>query len=154
VKHFLADQRDRARAAKRGAGRQPLPLEDPTDQHSTAAVQIPDPLTPPPDAFFDRQWALNLIDQALKGVAVEYAAPGKSVQFEILKPWLVGEVRSFSQADAAARLGLSEGAVKVAIHRLRKRFREAVKAQITVTLEEGQSVQVELQYLLEALAHC
>jgi RNA polymerase sigma-70 factor (ECF subfamily) len=70
--------------------------------------------------FFDQEWAVTLVDRAVATLAGEETDAGRSGQFAILKPWLLGEVTSLSQADAAQRLGLSEGAVKVAIHRLRK----------------------------------
>ena len=151
VKHFLADQQDRAKAAKRGGGAQTAPLEINTDTNA-ANTQIPDPETPAPDAFFDRQWALNVIDRVLNALGAEYDATGKSGHFETLKPWLVGEVSSSAQRDAARELGLSEGALKVAIHRLRKRFRELVKLEIAGTVDQAATVQSELRYLLEALA--
>ena len=83
-----------------------------------------------PDAYFDRQWALTILDRALAALAAEHHAAGKADQFETLKPWLTGESEHLSQAEAARRLDVNEGAVKVAIHRLRKRFRELVKAEI------------------------
>ena len=151
VKHFLADQQDRAGAAKRGGGQAPLPIELKPDTHTTVSLQIPDPAFPLPDSFFDRQWALNVIDRALKTLSAEFSEPGRSRQFEVLKDWLIGEAGSLSQNDAARELGLTEGAVKVAIHRLRKRFRELVKEEIAGTVDQSVSVQEELRYLLEAL---
>jgi len=106
-----------------------------------------------PDAFFDRQWALNVIDRSLNALAAEFVSVGKSSYFETLKPWLVGEVSCLSQGEAGQQLGLSEGAVKVAIHRLRKRFRDLVKQEIAGTVEQAVNVQEELRYLIEALAH-
>ena len=76
----------------------------------------------------------------------------KTEQFETLKPWLLGQFEALSQADAARRLSLTEGAVKVAIHRLRKRFRELVKAEIAHTVTEPVQVQGELRYLVEVLS--
>ena len=152
VKHFLADQSDRANAAKRGGGQPTVPLELSTETHTTTTLPIVNSALPAPDAFFDRQWALNVIDRALNAVAAELATTGKRRYFEILKPWLIGETSSLSQCDAARELGLSEGAVKVAIHRLRKSFREFVKQEIGGTVEQSESVQDELRYLLEALA--
>ena len=105
-----------------------------------------------PDTVFDRQWALTLVERALNLLAAEFAAADKAAQFEALKPWLLGEVDSLSQADAAERLGLTEGAVKVAVHRLRRRFRELVKAEIAQTVGDPDQVQEELRYLVEVLA--
>ena len=152
VKHFLADQLDHANAAKRGGGQNPVPLTIGEASHTTASFQITDPGSPLPDAFFDRQWALNVIDRALKALSAELTSTGKDRYFEILKPWLVGEATPLAQTDAARALGLSEGAIKVAIHRLRKRFRDLVKEEIDGTVDQNVTVQDELRYLLEALA--
>lgn len=152
VKHFLADQHDRAQAAKRGGGQSPLSIEAGLHAHTTAQLQIPDPVGPPPDAVFDREWAQTLVSRALEVLAQECAAAAKPDQFETLKPWLLGHLDCLSQADAAQRLGLSEGAVKVAIHRLRKRFREVMKTEIAHTVPEPAMVQDELRYLVEVLS--
>ncbi len=152
VKHFLADQRDHAQAAKRGGGRTLVSLEAGTGTNTTTELQIPDPAGPAPDTLFDRQWALTLVEHALNVLAGEFVAAGKPEQFETLKPWLLGEVNCLSQADAANRLSMSEGAVKVAIHRLRKRFRELVKTEIAQTVGNPAQVQDELRYLVQVLA--
>ncbi len=150
VKHYLADQADRSLAAKRGGGDTPVPLVSETS--TTTSVEIPDPRAVVPDTYFDRQWALNVLDRALKRVMEECAAGGKTAHFEVLKPWLVGDASELPQADAAAKLGLSEGSVKVAIHRLRKQFRDHVKAEVSLTVDTPQEVQEELRYLVEVLS--
>lgn len=83
---------------------------------------------------------------------MECAGEGKQAQFDALKPWLVGDVGSLSQAEVAQRLGCSEGAVRVAIHRLRKRFRELVRGEIAQTVGDAAHIQEELDYLLEVLS--
>jgi RNA polymerase sigma-70 factor (ECF subfamily) len=153
VKHFLADQHDRAHAAKRGGGQIVVSVEPGAGTNTPAELQIPDPAGPAPDALFDRQWAVTLVERALDMLAGELGSAGKGELFDTLKPWLLGEVESLSQADAARRLGMTEGAAKVAIHRLRKRFRELVKAEIAQTVDDGAQVQDELRYLLEVLSH-
>jgi DNA invertase Pin-like site-specific DNA recombinase len=85
-------------------------------------------------------------------LAAEFALAGKSAYFETLKRWLVGDIDNFSQAEAGHQLGLTEGAVKVAIHRLRKQFRELVKSELAQTVETPEQVQEELNYLLEVLS--
>ena len=119
---------------------------------NSALPQIADPAASVSDAFFDRQWALTILDRALTALATEHQAAGKAAQFETLKPWLTGDTENLSQADAARRLDVNEGAVKVAIHRLRKRFRELVKTEIALTVGDGADVQAELNYLLEVLS--
>jgi DNA-directed RNA polymerase specialized sigma24 family protein len=122
VKHFLAETHRNARAAKRGGGQCSVSLDSAADQETSAELQIPDPAGPVPDARFDRHWAVTVVDLAAAGLAAEYAARGQAAQFAALKPWLLGDVPTLSRAEAAAELGLSEGALKVSIHRLRKCF--------------------------------
>jgi RNA polymerase sigma-70 factor (ECF subfamily) len=150
VKHFLADMRDHEQRLKRGGGQTLEPVATETD--TSPGLQIADPSAAPSDTFFDRQWALALMDRALRTVAEEFKSAGKQDQFDALKPWLVGETAALSQADAAHQLSLNEGAVKVAIHRLRKRFREIVRAEIGQTVEGAAQVDEELRYLVEVLA--
>jgi len=153
VKHYLADQIDKGNAAKRGGGEPPAPLTaESGENHTTATLEIADPASSASDAFFDRQWALNVIDRTLAALAAELAAAGKVGYFDALKPWLIGDVGSLSQAETGRQLGLTEGAVKVAIHRLRKRFRELVKDEVAGTVDRLSTVQEEMRYLLEALA--
>ena len=152
VKHFLADQHDRAVAAKRGAGQPPVSIQAGAAGHTSTEVQIPDPAGPPPDTLFDRHWAQTLVERAINQLAAEFKEGSKTEQFQTLKPWLLGEVESLSQAEAARTLGLTEGAIKVAIHRLRRRFRELVKAEIAQTVANPVQIHEELRYLVEVLA--
>jgi RNA polymerase sigma-70 factor (ECF subfamily) len=150
VKHFLSDIRDRERAQKRGGGQDSLPLEPGTD--TSPGFDAPDPRGGDSDSTFDRQWAFTLLDRALNQLGDELAGEGKPDQFEVLKPWLTGAATT-PQSEAAARLGMSESAIKVAIHRLRARFRELVKAEIAQTVDEPEQVPGELNYLIEVVAH-
>jgi len=150
VKHFLADMRAREHRLKRGGG-QPVECLDPgTD--TSPGMQLPDANAPGPDREFDRKWALTVLDRALAALAAEHRAAGKEKQFDALKPWLTGDTEILSQADAARQIGLNESAVKVAIHRLRRRFREAIKAEIGQTLSDHSQVKDELDQLLAALS--
>jgi RNA polymerase sigma-70 factor (ECF subfamily) len=150
VRHFLANQWDRSQASKRGGGcvAEPLPLGG---GGTTTVVQVADPAAAAPVAFFDRHWALTVMDRALKALAAEMAAAGKQEQFEVLKPWLAGDAECLSQAEAGRKLGMSECAVGVSIHRLRKQFRNLVKGEIFQTIADPAEVQGELNYLVEAL---
>lgn len=148
VKHFLGDQRDRGHAAKRGGGVAPESLEE-TDG-SAPGLQVAGPDRD--ETAFDRQWALTVIARALEAVSAEWAAAGKGAQFEILKPWLTGEAGAPPQAQAAQQLGMGESAVKVAIHRLRQRFREAVKLEIAQTVPAESDIDDELRHLVAVLA--
>lgn len=150
VKHFLRDQRAHARRQKRGGGHAPEPLPDETTQaHGSSAVPFVDPAA---DTHFDREWALHVLERALQTLAAELRAAGKGEVFHTLKPWLTGASADLTQAQAAARLGISEGAAKVAIHRLRLRFREIIRRDIAATVDRPEDVDDEVRYLVEVLA--
>jgi RNA polymerase sigma factor (sigma-70 family) len=149
AKHFLADMRQHAHRLKRGGGQPLESIEPGTD--TSPGLQLADPNAPSPDREFDRKWALTLLARALSALAQEHQASGKADLFEALKPWLSGDTENISQAEAAARLGLNESAVKVAIHRLRRRFREVIKGEIGQTVSDPAQVDLELHYLLDAL---
>jgi RNA polymerase sigma-70 factor (ECF subfamily) len=149
VKHFVSDMRDRERAARRGGGVEILVLENPTD--TSPGIEIEDRMMLPPDQVFDRHWALALLDRVLSRLAGEFEQAGKKTQFEILKPWLTGD-NPEPQALTAERLGMNEGAVKVAVHRLRKRYRELMRAEIAQTVGEGGDVGEELRHLIQVLS--
>ena len=149
VKHFAADQRARLRAAKRGGDREHVELKPATD--TSPGVDPPDETLRSSEKEFDRQWALTILAQALDQLAEDHAASGKAELFETLKPWLMGDSEALTQKEAASRLGMNEGAIKVAIHRLRKRFRALVKEAVAQTLPEGANVDEELNYLVTAM---
>jgi RNA polymerase sigma factor (sigma-70 family) len=149
VKHFLGDMREHDHRLKRGDGQPLQPIEPGTD--TSPGLQLPDPNAPSPEREFDHKWALTLLDRALAALTREHEASGKADLFQALKPWLTGDTENISQAQAAARLGMNEGAIKVAIHRLRRRFREVIKNEIGQTVSDRAQVDAELHYLLEAL---
>ncbi len=150
LKHFAADQRDKSLAAKRGGGACHQPL-DGAGTDTQPGLQLADPRAQPPDAAFDRQWALILLARALDCLEKALQSEGKAAHFAVLKPWLSLSGDEPPQAEAAARLGMSEGALKVAIHRLRQRFRVSVRAEIAQTVTDDAIVEEELQSLRAAL---
>jgi hypothetical protein len=95
---------------------------------------------------------LAVMARGLDLLQQEFSAAGKADHFDTLKPWLIGETAALSQAEAGLRLNLTEGAVKVAVHRLRKRFREVIRTEIAQTLRDPSLVDEELRHLVEALA--
>ncbi len=152
LKHFLGDQRKREQRLKRGGGATPDSLDAGESGEESASLQVADTSPPVPETNFDRDWALAVMARGLEVLQSDFKSTGKTEQFEALKPWLAGESPAMSQAEAGRRLGLSEGAVKVVIHRLRKRFRDAVRAEIAQTLRNPALVDEELRHLIEALA--
>jgi RNA polymerase sigma-70 factor (ECF subfamily) len=149
VKHFLADMHEHAHRLKRGGGRPHEPIDAGTD--TSPGFELADPTAPSPEREFERKWALTLLDRALALVAEEYETAGKSEYFETLKPWLTGDIEDLAQTEAARRLNLTEGAVKVAIHRLRRQFRQHIKNEIAQTVRDRAQVDEELHHLLQAL---
>ncbi|MES2657130.1 MAG: sigma-70 family RNA polymerase sigma factor [Verrucomicrobiota bacterium] len=141
LKHFLSKRREAALAGKRGGGAEHVPLVTETD----TAPGLPMPGVQDHTLAFDREWALTLIARALAALETEQAH--KASFFNTLKPWLDGAATA-SQAEAALSLGMSETAVKVAIHRLRARFRELIRAEITTTVNEPKEVADELRHLI------
>ncbi len=152
VRHFLGDVSDRASRQKRGGGVVAESLSEPDPDGSGAGLQVEDPNGAVGDAHFDRQWALAILDRSLTELELEMESAGKRSNFEVLQPWLVGESNPLEQVAAACRLGMGEGALKVAIHRLRKRFRVLVRDEIARTVSDPGDVDVELQYFVEVLA--
>ena len=155
VKHFLADHRDREATLKRGGGHLPHSLSAPADSAISgpagASIDVADPDGFPPDSFFDRQWALAVVNQAIDTLRTEAETNGDAAKFEVLQQWLVTPSSHDTAIDAARSLDMSDGAFKVAIHRLRKRFRHIVVAKITTTVDDPVEVQDELNYLINAM---
>jgi RNA polymerase sigma-70 factor (ECF subfamily) len=149
LKHFLAHEAERGNRLKRGGGAIAVPLDTGTD--TTPGVVLAEHNELSPDKFFDRQWALAVLERAFAALAREREAAGKDAEFARLKPWLTGDAAHGEQAEAARTLGLSEGALKVAVHRLRRRFRELLKAEIAQTLDSPEAVEEEMRHLFSAL---
>jgi RNA polymerase sigma-70 factor (ECF subfamily) len=149
LKHFLANEWHKARAQKRGGGQVPIPIDASTAE-SKCGIDPADHLTA--EKIYERRWALTLLDQVLHRLRDEYARDGKENLFEQLKPTLTEASRSVRYAEIAAQLGTSEGAVKVAVHRLRQRYREVLRAEIADTVASPGEVEDEIRNLFAALA--
>lgn len=146
--HYLADLRDRERAEKRGAH-----LLAPLDTAAAEAAFANAPAADlPPDRAFDRAWALTLLGNASDRLRSEYQATDRGTLFDALSPSLAGRRVDVAHADLAARLGLSEPAVRVALHRLRQRYRQLLRAEIAATVDTAEDVDDELRVLLAAIA--
>lgn len=141
LKHFLSKSREAAQTGKRGGGMEHVPLV--TENDTTPGLPMPG-LTDDTLAF-DREWALALIARALAAVEQEHAH--KPDFFIAMKPWLDGGSTA-SQAEVARSLGMSETAVKVAIHRLRLRFRELIRAEVAATVHDPSEVGDEIRHLI------
>jgi len=151
VKHFLADRNDFEQALKRGGGAISQSLSSTTKELDDAPFQIADPAAFSPDACFDRPWALAVVEQAIGTLRAEADSAGDLARFDVLQKWLVEPSGHDTAIDAARSLDMSSNAFKVAVHRLRKRFRRVVKQHIAATVNDPAEVQDELNYLINAL---
>lgn len=146
LKHFLANRRLHDQRDKRGGGIQPMACDTDITQG------VADDSQPLPDVVFDREWAVSLINRALTTLRDEAEHAGTLRDFDTLKPWLTGDMTGCPQATVAAQLGINEGALRVAIHRLRRRFREAIKSEIAQTVRDPADVADELRHFIEVLS--
>ena len=149
LKHFLANEWDKSQAQKRGGGQILIPFDVATVETSCGFEPADNSSA---DKIFERRWALTLLDQVLRRLRAEYARDGKEKLFEQLKPTLTEASREVRYAEIAERLGTSEGAVKVAVHRLRHRYRELLRAEIAETVASPAEVEDEIRNLFAALA--
>jgi RNA polymerase sigma-70 factor (ECF subfamily) len=146
--HFLANQSAYRRAARRGGGAEPLPLAWDTAE----GRYVHEPAQPAtPETIFERRWALTVIDAALAEMRREWSARRDERTFERLKACLLGEAPPGGYAAVAADLGTTEGAVKVAVHRLRRRFRDVLRAHIAETVADPADVDDEIRFLIRTL---
>lgn len=146
--NFLANERRDARARKRGGGHVHLSLDfqSAEDRYQFEPV---DQLTP--ERIYERRWAMTLLERALSRLRSEHVRVGKCDHFDELKVFLGGEGQRVSYKEIAEKLAMTEGAVKVSVHRLRRRCRELLRAEIAQTVAGPEEVDEELRYLFSAL---
>lgn len=144
MNHCLADEAAKGRAQKRGGGLTPIPL-DITDAEQRFEPGPTDAAAP--DQAFDRHWATALLSEVLARLESEYRREGKAEFFDALKPTLVGARESHPYALLARQLGLNEGAVRTAVHRLRRRYRELIRGEVANTVSSPEDIDDEIRYL-------
>ncbi len=146
--HFLANEWDRAHYQKRGGGSPHLPFD------TLAAEQLYHPEASrdgSPDALYERNWALRLLDQVRTRLREEYRADGKAQRFDLLERFLPGEECSLTYAQAAAQLGVPEGTLKSDVHRLKQRYGELLREEIAHTVPSPEEIDDELRHLIAVL---
>ncbi len=150
VKNMIANEHRKQSALKRGAGEAPLQLDltDVENAYASEAVTS----SPSPDACFERRWALTLIENALTQLGRDYQDAGKGDVFDTLKEYLLGGSEYGSYARAGEPLGLTAQATQVAVHRLRKRFRQCMIDQVMHTVSDPEAVESELSYILQVFS--
>ncbi len=148
LKHFLANERERACAQRRGGGTAPVPL----DANSAETQYLLEPahnLTP--ELLFERRWAYTVLEQTLELLRNEYARRQQGEWFDALEGFLPGSKRKVLRAQIAAQHGMSAGALDVAIHRLRQRFGALLREQVAQTVSSADEAQDEIRHLIAVI---
>ncbi len=148
MKNFMANEWRKQNAQKRGAD-QTISF-DARDAEERYAVEPIDATNP--QLLYEQAWAVAVLDQAMTLLESEYAGAGKQASFELLAPCLQGDRQSVTYAELGKRLAMSEGAVKVAVHRLRQRYRELLRAAVANTVADPLEVDGELRHLMQVLS--
>lgn len=148
MKHFMANERERARAKKRGGDRR-IVAGDVSEMESWLSASETDGTAGAADRAFDRSWAEQITAEALDRLETEWADRGRAAAFEALRPALAGEVPD--RSGTAERLGMTDNAIGVAVHRLRQRYAALVREAVAMTVADDAEVEDEIRYLLEVL---
>ena len=149
MNHFLANEWAKFRTQKRGGEHQIVSLDLATAEERFDLEPIS---TVTPDKAFDKEWATALLDKVLNQLEEEFRDENKSSLFEALKQTLAGSRESQPYAQLAAQLNMSEGSIKTAVHRLRKRYRQLVESEISNTVNSPEEVKEEMAYLCAAIS--
>jgi len=148
LKHFLNNDWKKTNREKRGSGQKVLPLDEALAESRFLSEPA---IVQPPDALFDRGWAAIILDRAMTALRAEFERSGKLGTFEKLKVFVWGEKSALSYAAMAEQLTMTEGAVKVAVHRLRQRFGELLRNEVAQTVSTPAEVNDELRYLVSVI---
>jgi RNA polymerase sigma factor (sigma-70 family) len=149
LKHFLADEWDKARTAKRGGDSSEKPLDlKPAEERYCLEARI----EANPESLYERRWALDLLDHVLDRLRHEAMVSGREMVFDQLQGCLLGERSGETYAQMGARLGLRETAVKVIVHRLRRRYRDLLREEIAHTVTRPEEIEEEMRFLSEVVS--
>ena len=149
LKHFLSNEREYANAKRRGGDTTTFSLDFANAEQRYAREPVE---SWTPEAVFDREWALALLSRVLQRLSDHYATNNKSELFDALKPRLLDNGDAGTISDLATRLGTTNGALKVALHRMRKDYKELLIAEVTATVGPSEEAESERQILMTALA--
>lgn len=148
VRHFFLNSKRAESTIKRGGAMERVAF----DTHEVEAVCASGADGLSPDALFERRWAVSLLENAMRDLELEQAQAGRQTQFEVLNDFLLTHGKEANHAAAAEQLQTSEGTVRVAVHRLRKRFRELVRRHVAATVSSEDQVDDELRHLMSLYA--
>jgi RNA polymerase sigma factor (sigma-70 family) len=150
LKHFLSDERDLAHAQKRGGGRKLLSL-DFQEAESQYHLEPADRLSP--ERLFEKSWALTVLEKTMVNLRADSARRGKEDVFDHLKVYLTTEKDEIPYRDMAEELDMTEGSIRVAVHRLRRQYRKLLRDEIAQTVADEDQIDEEMGCLFAALAH-
>jgi len=149
LNHFLSDERDRARAIKRGGGQVPLSL-DSQDAEGRYALEPADSMSA--ERIFERRWALTALEATRDHLRQEFEGAGKAERFAVLEAFLPGAQNASTYAEAAGELGVAVGTVKWEVHQLRQSYRELLRAEIGRTVSSEDQIDEEVRHLIGVLS--
>ena len=149
VKHFLANEWDRATSLKRGGGQSWVSI-DPVEAEKWYAPAAVEESTP--ESLFERRWALSLLEHVMTRLRGEFGGTGKGEQFDKLAVFLNGETDGAHYEGMAAEMGVSAGALRMTVHRMRRRYRALLRAEIAATVSTPTEIDEEIRFLLSTLS--
>jgi len=149
VKHFLANEWDKERALKRGGGQMPISI-DATEAERWYVPAVIDDVTP--ETLFDRRWALALLDRVITRLRAEYVSAGKGEQFATLEVFLNHDSDDTRYEQVAGQMGISAGALRMSVHRMRRKYRALLRAEISETVSTPEEIDEEIRFLVSSLS--
>ena len=148
VKRFLSNERDRLHAMKRGGGETHVSI----DVNADALYAPVGAESDTPESLFERRWALSLLEHAMAKLRAEFSAVGRDRQFETLSPFINRESMGTRYEEVATELGVSAGALRTVVHRMRRRYRELLRAEIAETVASPEDIDEEIRFLMSVLS--
>jgi len=149
LKRFMANEWDKAQRQKRGGGKQIVSL-DAQDTENRYLCEPIDELSP--EKLYDRRCAMTLLEQVMRRLAAEFEGEGKAALFSELRPFLSGDDEGISYSELSQRTGMSEGSLRVAVCRLRQRYREVLRLEVANTVQSPEAIDDEIRDLFSALS--
>ena len=150
MKHFLANEWNKAHAQKRGGGQPIFSLNDNSAEHRYRLEPVEKAT---PESLFERGWALTLLEGVLARLEEEYRREGKQAWMEALRPALTTDRESIDYSAMASTLDVTETAARVAVHRLRQHYRKLIRAEVASTVASPEEVEAEMRHLFQVLTH-
>lgn len=150
MKHFMANEWNKARAQKRGGGQPALSIEEDSAEHR---YRLEPSENATPESIFEKEWAVALLNGVLARLEAEYNEKGKRAWMEVMRPALATDRGALDYVELAHELGTTESAARMAVHRLRQRYRQLIRAEVASTVASPEEVEAEMRHLFQALTN-